>query len=137
MLLGQHQTCAPAGSGRLPARRDNRGSAALLPAPEASVRYRTDAVCAPRLLSKLGSCWYQYHLGGNRMKTACVIDGPHVGLAPKAPVSYLRSDAPRIAANATPLRLQHALARVEALERALASSQQESIAAQKQVEVLT
>ena len=71
------------------------------------------------------------------MKTACVIDGPHVGLAPKAPVSYLRSDAPRIAANATPLRVQHALAQVEALERALASSQQESMAAQKQVEILT
>src|SRR5271167_3284250 len=71
------------------------------------------------------------------MKTACVIDGPHVGLAPKAPISYLRSDAPRIAANATPLRLQQALAQVEALERALASSQEESIAAQKQVEMLT
>ena len=70
------------------------------------------------------------------MKTARVIDSPH-GLAPQAPVLYLRSHAPRVAANAAPLRLQQALARVEALERALASSQQESITAQKQVDILS
>jgi CRP/FNR family transcriptional regulator, anaerobic regulatory protein len=71
------------------------------------------------------------------MKSACVIDSPPVGLKPKAPISYPRSVPPRVAANAAPLQLQQALAQVEALERALASSQQESIAVQKQVEILT
>lgn len=71
------------------------------------------------------------------MKTACVIDSPLVGVALKAPVSYLCRGAPRVAANAALLRLQQALAQVEALERALASSQQGSIAAREQVEILT
>jgi CRP/FNR family transcriptional regulator, anaerobic regulatory protein len=62
---------------------------------------------------------------------------PHVGVAPPAPVSYLRSTALRVVTDPASLRLQQALARMGDLEQALASSQQEAIAAQQQVEILT
>jgi CRP/FNR family transcriptional regulator len=73
----------------------------------------------------------------DRMKTTRVIGIPHVGLAPHAPVSYLRSAAPRVAINTSPLQMQQAVAQVEELRQALASSQQESIAALQQVALLT
>ncbi len=61
-------------------------------------------------------------------------------MRPHATVSYLRSAARRVAIDAidsAPARLQRALAQVEQLKRALASSQQQSTAVQRQVDVLT
>ena len=71
------------------------------------------------------------------MKTPLVIGMPNVCVAPHAPVSYLRNAAQRVAVNTAPLRLEQALAQVDELERALASSRQESIAACQQVVLLT
>jgi len=57
-------------------------------------------------------------------------------MRPHATVSYLPSAAQQVAINAAPVRLQQALAQVEELKRALASSQRQSIAVQGQVDVL-
>jgi diguanylate cyclase (GGDEF)-like protein len=63
---------------------------------------------------------------------------PLADQAPHARATYLRSVAPppRLAINTAPLRLQQALAQVEELEQALASSRKESIIAQHQVALL-
>ena len=71
------------------------------------------------------------------MKTARVIDSPHVRLASDASVSSLRSDILRVAVGSAPRRLQQALARVNDLKRALTRSQQESATARRQVQILT
>ena len=71
------------------------------------------------------------------MTTSHAIRGPQVDMAPRAPVSYLRSADKQAAIDAAPIRLPQALAHVERLKRALASSQQETIAARRQVDLLT
>ncbi len=71
------------------------------------------------------------------MKTARVIGTPHVGMSPHVRFAYLRSAALRVAVDTGPLRLHQAIAQAEELERALASSQQESAAARQQVARLT
>jgi diguanylate cyclase (GGDEF)-like protein len=58
-------------------------------------------------------------------------------MAPRAPVAYLRTPAQDAAISTVSQRLEQALAQVEQLERALAASQLEAIAAQQQVAVLT
>jgi CRP/FNR family transcriptional regulator len=68
------------------------------------------------------------------MKTTRGIGTAHANLAPHASVLYLRGAAPRVAVDT--VQMQHVLAQVELLERALASSQQESIAARQQVALL-
>ncbi len=60
-----------------------------------------------------------------------------VRVAPNVRAAYTREPEPLAALNTGPLQLHLALARVEELQRALASSQQVSIAAQHQVEILT
>jgi diguanylate cyclase len=67
------------------------------------------------------------------MKTTRVTEAPHLGAAPRARAEYLRSTAQRAAVNTAPLRLQLALAQVEELNRALASSQRESAATRQQI----
>jgi CRP/FNR family transcriptional regulator len=71
------------------------------------------------------------------MTTSHAIRGPQVDMAPRAPVPYLRSADKLGAIDAVPLPLPQALAHVERLKRALASSQQETIAARRQVDLLT
>jgi CRP/FNR family transcriptional regulator len=71
------------------------------------------------------------------MKTTRAIATPHAALEPHAAVSYLRSAAPGVAVSTTLLRLQRALGQLGELQRALASSRQESIAARQQVALLT
>ena len=72
------------------------------------------------------------------MKTRPVTRTPAVGMEPHARAAYLRSAAQPVAITAAlPLRLQRALAQVEELEQALASSQQESVAARQRVRLLT
>ena len=71
------------------------------------------------------------------MKTTLVMETPHVGIAPHARVAYLRSVGQPAAIATTPLRLQQALAQVEELQQMLASSQQRSIAARRQLALLT
>jgi diguanylate cyclase (GGDEF)-like protein len=58
-------------------------------------------------------------------------------MAPNARAPYLHIPALHVALNTAPLRLQGALERAEELRHALASSQQELIAAQQQVALLT
>ena len=66
-----------------------------------------------------------------------MIGPPEVDMVPNVRAAYPR-DAARLAAlNTGPLQLHLALAQVEELQRALASSRQVSIAAQHQVEILT
>ena len=75
--------------------------------------------------------------GQIRLKANGVTRTPHAGIAPDAPAAYLRAPAQRVPI-ATALRwLQQAIARVQQLERALASSQQEAIAAQQQLAMLS
>ncbi len=62
---------------------------------------------------------------------------PHVGTAHYATVSYLHTAAQRVAIDSAFGRVYQALAQVDHLKRALASSQQELAAARKQVEILT
>jgi diguanylate cyclase len=71
------------------------------------------------------------------MKTIRSMRSPHhVGMALNARAAYLRLPAQHVALNTTPLRLQQAHERAEALQQALAASRQESIAAQQQVALL-
>ena len=70
------------------------------------------------------------------MTISHAIRGPQVDMAPRAPVSYLRSADKQAAIDAAPIRLPQALAHVERLKRALASSQQAAIAASRQVDFL-
>ena len=58
-------------------------------------------------------------------------------MVPNVRVAYPRGPGQRAALDTGPLQLHRALARVEELQRALASSRQASIAAQQQVEILT
>ncbi len=76
-------------------------------------------------------------LGVDRLKTTRVIRAPHVGIAPYGHAVYLRTPAQDVPINTAPQRLQHRPARVEELERALASCQQEAISAQQQIVLLT
>lgn len=76
-------------------------------------------------------------LGVDRLKTTRVIRAPHAGIAPYGHAVYLRTPAQGAPINAPSQRLQHALAQVEELERALASCQQEAISAQQQIVLLT
>jgi CRP/FNR family transcriptional regulator, anaerobic regulatory protein len=71
------------------------------------------------------------------MKTSHAVRGPRECMVPQATISYLHSADKRAATDAERLRLPQALAHVERLKRALASSQQEMIAAQRQVDLLT
>ena len=71
------------------------------------------------------------------MTTTHAIRGPRESTAPQATISYLRSADEQSAIDAAPLRLPKALAHVERLKRALASSQQAAIAALRQVDLLT
>ena len=66
-----------------------------------------------------------------------MIGPPEVDMMPNIRVAYPRGAGQRAAINTGPLQLHQALAQVEELQRALASSQQVSIAAQHQVEILT
>ena len=70
------------------------------------------------------------------MRTGRAIGSAQECMRPHATVSYLPSAAQQVAINAAPVRLQQALAQVEELKRALASSQRQSIAVQGQVDVL-
>jgi len=70
------------------------------------------------------------------VKTTAAVGAPQSGRAPDATVSYLHGVTERVATDAL-CRLQNALARVEDLKRLLASSQRESLAAQRQVDILT
>jgi diguanylate cyclase len=71
------------------------------------------------------------------MKTLRTLRGPHhVGMALNARAAYLRIPALHVALNTAPLRLQDALERAEELQKALASGQQELIAARRQVALL-
>lgn len=63
--------------------------------------------------------------------------GPREYFAPQATISYLHSVDKKAAIDAVPAQLPKALAHVERLKRALASSQQAAIAALRQVELLT
>ena len=77
--------------------------------------------------------------GVDGLKTIRVIRTLHGRVAPYGHAVYLRTpaqDAP-ITINIASQRLQHALVQVEELERVLAASQQEAIAAQQQVAALT
>lgn len=71
------------------------------------------------------------------MTTRHAIRPSQVDMPPRARVSYLRSADEQAAIDAVRVRLPQALAHVERLKRALASSQQETIAAQRQVDLLT
>jgi CRP/FNR family transcriptional regulator len=71
------------------------------------------------------------------MKKAHVPSAPRAGPAQQASVSYLHAAAQRSSVNPAVARLHQALAQVDDLRRSLASSQQESAAARKQVEILT
>jgi diguanylate cyclase len=75
--------------------------------------------------------------GVNRLKANGVTRTPHAGIAPDAPAAYLRAPAQRVSIKTALRWLQQAIARVQQLERALASSQQEAIAAQQQLAMLT
>jgi CRP/FNR family transcriptional regulator, anaerobic regulatory protein len=70
------------------------------------------------------------------VKTTAVVGAPHGGGTQDATISYLHGVTERVATDAL-CRLQNALARVEDLKRLLASSQRESLAAQRQVDILT
>jgi len=76
-------------------------------------------------------------LGVDRLKTTRAIRASYARIAPYGRAVYLRTPAEDVPLNTAPQRLQHALARAEELERALASCQQEAIAAQQQVLLLT
>jgi len=76
-------------------------------------------------------------LGVDRLKTTRVNRAPYVGIAPYGHAVYLRTPSQDVPINSASQRLQHALARVEQLERALALCQQEAISAQQQVATLT
>jgi CRP/FNR family transcriptional regulator, anaerobic regulatory protein len=71
------------------------------------------------------------------MTTSHAIRGPGESTPRQATISYLHSADRHSAANAAPLQLPKALAHVERLKRALASSQQAAIAALRQVDLLT
>jgi CRP/FNR family transcriptional regulator, anaerobic regulatory protein len=71
------------------------------------------------------------------MTTAGTIGPLDLRMLPNVRVAYPRGPGQCAALNTGPLQLRQALAQVQALQRALASSQQESIAAQQQVEFLT
>ena len=71
------------------------------------------------------------------MTTTRMIGLPEVDMVPNIRVAHPRGAGQRAALNTGPLQLHHALAQVEELQRALGSSQQASIAAQHQVEILT
>jgi CRP/FNR family transcriptional regulator, anaerobic regulatory protein len=68
--------------------------------------------------------------------TSHAIRRSQVDMIPRASVSYLRSADEQAAIDAAPVRLPQALEHMERLKRALASSQQETIAAQRQVDLL-
>jgi len=70
------------------------------------------------------------------VKTAAAVGTPQSGRARDATVSYLHGVTERVATDAL-CRLQNALARVDDLKRLLASSQRESLVAQRQVDILT
>jgi CRP/FNR family transcriptional regulator len=71
------------------------------------------------------------------MKNTHVTSAPQVAAAQCSAISYLPGAAKRVATNLAVARLHHALAQVDDLTRSLASSQQESAAARKQVDILT
>ena len=71
------------------------------------------------------------------MTTSHAIRGSREYIAPQATISYLHSADKQAAIDAAPLQLPKALAQVERLKRALASSQQAAIAALRQVDFLT
>ncbi len=70
------------------------------------------------------------------MKTSHAIPSPRECIAPQATISYLRSADKQAAIDAATLQLPKALAHVERLKRALASSQKAAIAALRQVDLL-
>lgn len=70
------------------------------------------------------------------MRTRSVIAERHVGMAQHANVSYLHNAVQPVAIRAPLSPLQQVLRQVDDLKRALASSRQELIAAQRQVRVL-
>jgi CRP/FNR family transcriptional regulator, anaerobic regulatory protein len=61
---------------------------------------------------------------------------PRAGTTQGATIVHLHGAAHRVAINSAFVRMHHALAQIDDLKRALASSQQESAAAQEQVETL-
>jgi CRP/FNR family transcriptional regulator, anaerobic regulatory protein len=71
------------------------------------------------------------------MKSTGVIGARHVGMEQRASVSYLNTAAQPVPIRAARSRLQRILRQVEDLKRALASSRQQLVAAQGQVEVLS
>jgi diguanylate cyclase len=71
------------------------------------------------------------------LKANGVTRKPHAGIVPDAPAAYLRAPAQRVSITTALRWLQQAIARVQQLERTLASSQQEAIAAQQQLAMLT
>ena len=78
----------------------------------------------------------QQRFGARPMKTTRVIGTRNMGPAPYARAEVPRRAAQRLPMNTAPPQLSQALAQVKDLERALASSQQDSIVAREQVEVL-
>ena len=90
-----------------------------------------------RIFGRLGRGVRRCH-GRDRLKTTRVTRTPHIGIvAPYGHAAYLRTPAQDVRINTVHQRLQHALAQVEELERALAACQQEAISAQQQVVLLT
>ena len=79
----------------------------------------------------------QQCFGIDWMKTSRMIGTPHAGMPPLARSVFLRSSAQRVAIYGAPRRLQRALAQMEELQQALASSRQASFAARQQVALLT
>jgi diguanylate cyclase (GGDEF)-like protein len=71
------------------------------------------------------------------LKTNGAARTPHAGTALDASVAYLRTPAQRVSIAPALRQLQQAIARVEELERALASNQQETISMQHQLDLLT
>ena len=71
------------------------------------------------------------------MKPTRVNGTPDVSIASHAGLACLARPAQPIVVDAVTLRLQRALAQMDELKQALAASQQESIAAQKQVAILS
>lgn len=74
---------------------------------------------------------------GSWVKNTHVKNAPQAGPGQRAAVSYLHGAAQRVAINPAVARLQQALAQVDDLKRSLASSEQQSAAVRKQVEILT
>jgi CRP/FNR family transcriptional regulator len=71
------------------------------------------------------------------MTSTDVVGARHLGMAQRASVSYLHTGAQPVRISAARSRLQQALRQVEDLKRALASSRQQLVAAQGQVQVLS